>query len=59
MENKKWKTLEKMLNHMLKMYEESPYKNERAEGNKNTIKIILKMMEDLEEEEKNEKEEEP
>lgn len=26
MENKKWKTLKKMLNHMLKMYEESPYK---------------------------------
>lgn len=59
MENKKWTTLEKMLKRMLNMYEESPYRNERTEGNKNTIKIILKMMEDLEEEEKNEKEEEP
>ena len=59
MGNKKWKTLERRLKHMLNMYEESPYRNERTEGNKNTIKIILKMMEDLEEEEKNEKDEEP
>lgn len=54
MENKKWKTLERILKRMLNMYEESPCRNERTEGNKNTIKIILKMMEDLEEEEKNE-----
>lgn len=50
MENKKWKALERMLKRMLNMYEETPYKNERTEGNKNTIKIILKMMKDLEEE---------
>lgn len=52
MENKKWKTLERRLKRMISIYEESPYKNERTEGNKNTIKIILKMMHDLEEEEK-------
>ena len=50
----KWETLERRLKRMLNIYEESPYKNERTEGNKNTIKIILEMMEDLEKEEKNE-----